>query len=49
MTVENIEDILSDSLEILGGKTVGDPGYVQYGDLKLTVAPKVNSFSFDHR
>lgn len=40
---EHVEDILSDALEILGGETVEDPGYVQYGPLRLTVAPKVNS------
>lgn len=37
----DVEDILSDALEILGGETVEDPGYVQYGPLRLTVAPKV--------
>ena len=37
----DVEDILSDALEILGSETVEDPGYVQYGPLRLTVAPKV--------
>ncbi|KIJ62180.1 hypothetical protein HYDPIDRAFT_115051 [Hydnomerulius pinastri MD-312] len=49
--IENIEDILSDSLEILGGERVEDPGYVQYGVLKLTVAPKegkANTLLADH-
>ncbi|KAF9225717.1 hypothetical protein BS17DRAFT_750064 [Gyrodon lividus] len=48
---ENIEDILSDSLEILGGEGVGGPGHVQYGSLDLTVAPKegkANTLLADH-
>lgn len=40
---ERVEDILSDALEILGIEKVEDPAYVQYGSLRLTVAPKVNS------
>lgn len=42
-TIENVEDILLDSLEILGTERVEDPGCIQYGDLVLTVAPKVAS------
>ena len=37
------EDILSDARTLLGCEAVEDPGYVQYGPLRLTVAPKVNS------
>ncbi|KAF8556830.1 hypothetical protein OG21DRAFT_1506039 [Imleria badia] len=47
----DVEDILSDALEILGGETVKDPGYVQYGPLRLTVAPKdgkANTLLADH-
>lgn len=40
--IENIEGILFDSLEILGMEHVDDPGYIRYGDLVLTVAPKVS-------
>ena len=39
---EQAEDILSDALTIMGGETVEDPGHVQYGPLRLTVAPKMN-------
>lgn len=35
------EDILSDSLEFLGGKPVVDDTIIQYGPLVLTLAPKV--------
>jgi len=35
------EDILSDSLEFLGGKPVIDDTTIQYGPLVLTLAPKV--------
>ncbi|KAF8437986.1 hypothetical protein L210DRAFT_3622052 [Boletus edulis BED1] len=47
----DVEDILSDALEILGGERVKDPGYVQYGPLRLTVAPKdgkANTLLADH-
>lgn len=37
------EDILSDARTLLGCEAVEDPGYVQYGPLRLMVAPKVNS------
>ncbi|KAH7887001.1 hypothetical protein F5I97DRAFT_1807258 [Phlebopus sp. FC_14] len=46
------EDILSDSLNILGNhETVKDAEYIQYGPLKLTVAPKegkANTLLADH-
>lgn len=46
---EQAEDILSDALTILGGETVEDPGHVQYGPLRLTVAPKViDMLAFSH-
>ena len=35
------EDILSDSLEFLGGKPVIDDSNIRYGPLVLTLAPKV--------
>ncbi|KAL4067034.1 hypothetical protein V8B97DRAFT_1979216 [Scleroderma yunnanense] len=50
-TIENVEDILLDSLEILGVERVNDPGYIRYGDLVLTVAPKegkANTLLADH-
>lgn len=50
-TIENVEDILLDSLEILGTERVEDPGCIQYGDLVLTVAPKegkANTLLADH-
>lgn len=38
----DIEDILSDSLELMGGDPVGEEeGIVRYGPLALTVSPKV--------
>lgn len=49
--IENVEDILLDSLEILGTERVEDPGCIQYGDLVLTVAPKegkANTLLADH-
>ncbi|KAF8137600.1 hypothetical protein EV363DRAFT_1254500 [Boletus edulis] len=51
MDTLDVEDILSDALEILGGERVKDPGYVQYGPLRLTVAPKdgkANTLLADH-
>ncbi|KAG6333926.1 hypothetical protein ID866_5158 [Astraeus odoratus] len=39
--IENAEDILLDSLEIFGVERTDDPGCIQYGDLVLTVAPKM--------
>jgi hypothetical protein len=37
-----IEDILQDSLQLLGGDAVSDEeGIVRYGPLTLTVSPKV--------
>ncbi|KAH7913324.1 hypothetical protein BJ138DRAFT_1059336 [Hygrophoropsis aurantiaca] len=48
---ENIEDILSDSLEIFGGEAVQDHRSIQYGPLKLGVAPKegkANTLLADH-
>jgi hypothetical protein len=38
---DEIEDILYDSLEFLGGKPVTDHDTVQYGPLKLSIARKV--------
>lgn len=49
--IENAEDILPDSLEILGTERVEDPGCIRYGDLVLTVAPKegkANTLLADH-
>ncbi|KAH7925465.1 hypothetical protein BV22DRAFT_1011239 [Leucogyrophana mollusca] len=49
--VQNVEDILSDSLEILGGEAVEDNRTIQYGSLKLSVAPKegkANTLLADH-
>ena len=40
------EDILSDSLEFLGGKPVIDDSKILYGPLVLSLAPKVWSISF---
>ena len=40
MTLES-EDILSDSLEFLGGKPVIDDNKILYGPLVLSLAPKV--------
>jgi len=41
------EDILSDSLEFLGGKPVIDDSNIRYGPLILTLAPKVRvEFSY---
>lgn len=39
--MDDVEDIMSDALELLGDETVKDTGCVQYGPLRLTVAPKV--------
>ncbi|KAI6043999.1 hypothetical protein EDC04DRAFT_501260 [Pisolithus marmoratus] len=50
-TIENVEDILLDSLEILGSTRVEDPGCIRYGNLTLTVAPKegkANTLLADH-
>lgn len=41
-TIDNVEDILLDSLEILGLERVNDPECIRYGDLVLTAAPKVS-------
>lgn len=40
--IENAEDILSESLEFLGGEQAVDDGQVCYGPLSLTVAPKAS-------
>jgi len=40
-TEQDIEGILSDSLEFLGGKPVVDDSVIHYGPLVLTLAPKV--------
>lgn len=37
----DVEDILNDSLTLLGGEPVSENELIQYGPLKLTVAPKV--------
>lgn len=43
---EDVEDILQDSLEFLGGDPVSiEDGTVRYGPLALTVSPKVLSLS----
>lgn len=39
---ENVEDILSESLEFLGGEQVVDDGRFNYGPLSLTVPPKAS-------
>ncbi|KAG9309588.1 hypothetical protein JVU11DRAFT_10569 [Chiua virens] len=44
---DDAEDILSDALTILGVERNEDPGYVQYGPLRLTVAPKANTLLAD--
>jgi nicotinamide N-methyltransferase len=43
MTTDKLEneDILSDSLEFLGGKPVIDDNRILYGPLVLSLAPKV--------
>ena len=43
------EDILSDSLEFLGGKPVIDDSKILYGPLVLSLAPKVWSFIIHSR
>ncbi|TFK38048.1 hypothetical protein BDQ12DRAFT_652333 [Crucibulum laeve] len=40
LETEDYEDILTDSLEFLGGKRVVDEDIIRYGPLRLTVAPK---------
>ncbi|KAF4618678.1 hypothetical protein D9613_009855 [Agrocybe pediades] len=48
---QDIEDILSDSLEFLGGKPVIDDSIITYGPLVLTLAPKegkANTLLADH-
>ncbi|KAJ7185792.1 hypothetical protein C8R46DRAFT_937426 [Mycena filopes] len=42
------EDILNDALEFLGGQKVVEDEVIQYGDLRLTVAPKANTLLADH-
>ncbi|KIM70551.1 hypothetical protein SCLCIDRAFT_12476 [Scleroderma citrinum Foug A] len=46
--IDNVEDVLLDSLEILGLERVNDPESIRYGDLMLTVAPKANTLLTDH-
>ncbi|EGO03734.1 hypothetical protein SERLA73DRAFT_175349 [Serpula lacrymans var. lacrymans S7.3] len=49
--VENLEDIMSDSIEMFGGETLEDNGTIQYGPLVLGVAPKegkANTLLADH-
>ncbi|EFI27055.1 hypothetical protein CC1G_15186 [Coprinopsis cinerea okayama7 len=47
----DVEDILGDSLEFLGGKPVIDDEVIRYGPLELTIAPKsgkANTLLADH-
>ncbi|KAF4597905.1 hypothetical protein EYR38_006297 [Pleurotus pulmonarius] len=47
----DVEDILNDSLILLGGEPVSENELIQYGPLKLTVAPKdgkANTLLADH-
>jgi len=49
--VENLEDIMSDSIEMFGGETFDGNGTIQYGPLILGVAPKegkANTLLADH-
>ncbi|KDR79972.1 hypothetical protein GALMADRAFT_62054 [Galerina marginata CBS 339.88] len=52
LTEQDAEDILSESLEFLGGKPVIDDSIVRYGPLVLTLAPKgkpkANTLLADH-
>jgi nicotinamide N-methyltransferase len=41
--LEDPADILQDALEFLGGRKVIEDEIIKYGDLQLTVAPKVDS------
>ncbi|KAF7427918.1 hypothetical protein PC9H_007135 [Pleurotus ostreatus] len=44
----DVEDILNDSLTLLGGEPVSENELIQYGPLKLTIAPKANTLLADH-
>lgn len=45
---ENSEDILADALGFLGEPVINDE-FVQYGRLRLTVAPKVREHSIGRK